>query len=46
MDAARAAWADALRVNPEYALEHRRDLLGESEYGRMLAGLRKAGLAG
>jgi adenylate cyclase len=46
MDAARAAWADALRVNPEYALEHRRDLLGESEYGRMLAGLRKAGLVG
>lgn len=44
MDEARAAWAEALRVNPEYALEHRRDLLSPREFGRMLDGLRNAGI--
>lgn len=44
VEAARAAWADAFRVNPAYSLEHRRELLPAREYVQMLEGLRKAGL--
>jgi adenylate cyclase len=44
LEAARAAWEEALRVNPEYSLEHRRDLLAPREYDRMIEGLNKAGI--
>jgi adenylate cyclase len=44
IDAARAAWAEAFRVNPAYSLEHRRELLPAREYVLMLEGLWKAGL--
>ncbi len=44
VEEARAAWAKTFKVNPEYSLEHRRELLSAAEYERMLDGLRKAGL--
>ena len=44
---ARAEWAAALRINPEYSLEHRRRVLpykDPSAFERIVEGLRKAGL--
>jgi tetratricopeptide (TPR) repeat protein len=44
---ARAEWAAALRINPEYSLEHRRRVLPYKDPGafeRIVEGLRKAGL--
>ena len=44
---ARAAWAEALRVNPDYSLEHRRQILpykDSRDFDRLVDGLRKAGL--
>ncbi len=44
---ARAAWAEALRINPNYSLEHRRQILpykDPSDFDRLVEGLRKAGL--
>jgi adenylate cyclase len=44
---ARAEWAEALRVNPQYSLEHRRQILpykDPREFDRLVEGLRKAGL--
>ena len=43
----RAEWAEALRVNPEYSLEHRRTTLpynNPGDFEQILEGLRKAGL--
>ena len=43
----RAEWDEALRVNPEYSLEHRREILPHRspvDFDHMLEGLRKAGL--
>jgi TolB-like protein/class 3 adenylate cyclase/Tfp pilus assembly protein PilF len=44
---AREAWRDALRVNPDYSLEHRRRVLpykNLDDFERVTEGLRKAGL--
>jgi len=44
----RAEWAEALRINPEYSLEHRRKILpyeNPADFEHLLDGLRKAGLA-
>ena len=44
---ARAEWAEAMRINPEYSLEHRRQVLpykNPSDFDRLIEGLRKAGL--
>jgi adenylate cyclase len=46
-DRARAEWAAALRINPEYSLEHRRRVLpykDASAFERIVDGLRKAGV--
>jgi TolB-like protein/Tfp pilus assembly protein PilF len=44
----RAQWAEALRINPDYSLEHRRRILpfkNPVDFEHILDGLRKAGLA-
>ena len=44
---AKASWAEALRVNPDYSLEHRRQILpykDPRDFDRLVEGLRKAGL--
>jgi adenylate cyclase len=44
---ARAAWQEALRVNPDYSIEHRRQILpykNPADFERVVLGLRKAGL--
>jgi adenylate cyclase len=46
-DEARAAWEELLRVNPEYSLEHRRQVLpykDSADFNRIVDGLHKAGL--
>ncbi len=48
VEASRAEWAEALRINPEYSLEHRRKILpyeNPADFEHLLDGLRKAGLA-
>ncbi len=45
---ARAAWAEVLRINPDYSLEHRRRVLPfkhPRDFEQIVEGLRKAGLA-
>jgi len=47
VEAARAEWREALRVNPNYSLEHRRSALpykNPDDFERLVEGLRKAGL--
>jgi TolB-like protein/class 3 adenylate cyclase/cytochrome c-type biogenesis protein CcmH/NrfG len=44
---AREAWREALRINPNYSLEHRRKVLpykNPDDFERVVDGLRKAGL--
>jgi len=44
---AKASWAEALRVNPDYSLEHHRQILpykDPRDFDRLVEGLRKAGL--
>ena len=44
----RVEWAEALRINPDYSLEHRRKILpykNPVDFEHLLDGLRKAGLA-
>jgi adenylate cyclase len=44
----RAEWMEALRVNPDYSLEHRRRVLPYKDpqaFERVVAGLRRAGVA-
>ena len=47
IDEARAEWAEAFRVNPDYSLEHRRKVLpykNPADFEVIVDGLRKAGL--
>ena len=47
LDEARAAWREALSVNPDYSLEHRRKVLpykNADDFEAVVSGLRKAGL--
>ena len=47
-DEARAEWEEALRVNPDYSIEHRRQILpykNPGDFERVVEGLRKAGIA-
>lgn len=47
MEEARAQWQEAFRVNPNYSLEHRRNVLpykNPSDFELLVDGLRKAGL--
>jgi adenylate cyclase len=47
LDEARAQWREALRVNPDYSLEHRRTVMpykNPNDFERVVDGLRKAGL--
>jgi adenylate cyclase len=44
---ARAAWQEALRINPDYSIEHRRQILpykNPANFERVVQGLGKAGL--
>jgi tetratricopeptide (TPR) repeat protein len=46
-EAARAEWEKALRINPEYSIEHRRRILpykNPADFERVVEGLRKAGI--
>jgi adenylate cyclase len=48
-DEAREQWREALRVNPDYSLEHRRKVLpykNPDDFEAVVEGLRKAGVAG
>jgi adenylate cyclase len=45
---ARAEWQEALRINPDYSIEHRRQILpykNPTDFERVVEGLRKAGIA-
>ena len=47
LDEARAEWQEALRVNPDYSLEHRRKVLpykNPADFESVVDGLRRAGL--
>ncbi len=47
LDEARVEWREALRVNPDYSLEHRRKVLpykNPADFETVVDGLRKAGL--
>ncbi len=47
IEEARAAWAEALKINPDYSLEHRRKVLpfkDPADFDRLLEGLAKAGI--
>jgi adenylate cyclase len=47
VEEAREAWREALRINPDYSLEHRRKVLpykNPDDFERVVDGLRKAGL--
>ena len=46
---ARAVWQEALRINPDYSIEHRRQILpykNPADLERMVLGLRKVGVIG
>ena len=48
IEESRAEWAEVLRINPDYSLEHRRNILpykNPADFDHLLDGLRKAGLA-
>ena len=49
VEESRAEWAEALRINPDYSLAHRRKTLPykkPADFEHLLDGLRKAGLVG
>ena len=46
---ARAEWQEALRINPDYSIEHRRKIVpykNPADFERVVDGLRRAGIAG
>jgi len=46
-DEAQAEWQEALRINPDYSIEHRRQILpykNSADFERVVEGLRKAGI--
>jgi adenylate cyclase len=48
VEEARAAWQEALRINPDYSIEHRRQILpykDPADFERVVEGLRIAGIA-